>query len=139
MADRSSSTQLALVAAASSDPDLRALSELSRALEGVAAVEVGRAAGAAERGDVGAEIELKTSDLIGDDAGEIVFFNDSGVRTVGITADTPVVANGWSDAHVTAAGADVTGYRYVTFENGPTLFFEDGLDLIIHAPEPVIA
>lgn len=137
MADRSSSTQSALVATASSDPDLNALSDLSRALEGVAAADV--AGAALDVGEIAAEIELRTTDLIGDDNGEIVFFNDSGVRTLGITADTPVVADGRIDAHVTAAGADVTGYRFVTFEDGPTLFFEDGLDLIIHTPEPAVA
>jgi hypothetical protein len=139
MADRSSSMQSALVATASSDPDLDALSDLSRALEGVAAVDVASGGRAGGVGEVAAEIELRTTDLIGDDNGEIVFFNDSGVRTLGITADTPVVADGRIDAHVTAAGADVTGYRFVTFENGPTLFFEDGLNLIVHTPEPAVA
>ena len=32
---------------------------------------------------------------------------------------------------VTASGDDVTGFRYVSFANGMTLYYQDGLDLIV--------
>lgn len=129
MAERLPLRGIAGAAAAVPDSDRTALSELSHAL--------GRVAG--EPGDVGsldwpaaAEVELDVADLVGDVNGEIVLFNDSGARTVGISSERAVVADGRSDPHVTAAGADVTGYRYVTFEDGPTLFVEEGVHLIIH-------
>lgn len=78
-----------------------------------------------------AELELALADLISDDNGEIVFFNDSGFRTLGITTDASVVADGQAGRHVTASGADVSGYKFVTFDNGLTLYFERGLDLIV--------
>lgn len=125
MADKTS-----LAAYTALDPDRAALDELARALEGLAGGRGGPAA--PDEGE--AEIELRMADLVSDHNGEVVFFNDSGARTVGITSDVPVVADGRADPHVTASGADVTGYRFVTFENGPTLYFEDGLDLIVHGP-----
>jgi hypothetical protein len=32
---------------------------------------------------------------------------------------------------VTASGDDVSGFNYVTFDNGVTLYYPDGLDLIL--------
>lgn len=125
MADKTS-----LAAFAAPDADQAALNELARVLEGLASDPVVPAA----IDEADAEIELQIGDLVSDHNGEVVFFNDSGARTVGITSDVPVVADGRADPHVTASGADVTGYRFVTFENGPTLYFEDGLDLIVHGP-----
>lgn len=80
-----------------------------------------------------AEVELTMADLVSDDNGEIVFFNDSGFRSLAIQTDSAVVADGRTDAHVTAAGEDVSGFKYVTFDNGLTLYFEDGLDLVLSA------
>ena len=77
-----------------------------------------------------AEVELALSDLISDDNGEIVFFNDSGFRTLAIETESTIVADGQAETHVTAGGEDVSGFNYVTFDNGVTLYFEDGLDLI---------
>lgn len=77
-----------------------------------------------------AEVELALSDLISDDNGEIVFFNDSGFRTLAIETESTIVADGQADAHVTAGGEDVSGFNYVTFDNGITLYFEEGMDLI---------
>lgn len=117
------------------DADRVALDDLARSLEGLAA---GEHALGDPSGDDAAEIELQMADLVSDRNGEIVLFNDSGVRTLGITASGPVVADGRAAAHVTACGADVSGYRFVTFADGPTLYFEDGLDVIVrpsHTPE----
>ena len=78
-----------------------------------------------------AEVELAMADLVGDDHGEIVFCNDSGFRSLAIMTDLRVVADGQADAHVTAAGDDVSGFKFVKFENGVTLFYEEGLQLIV--------
>ena len=112
------------------DADRAAADDLARTLEGLAGDQPGDAFG-----DEAAEIELQVADLVSDPDGEIVLFNDSGVRTMGITASTPVVADGRAAAHVTASGADVSGYRFVTFQNGPTLYFEEGLDVVVRAPD----
>jgi hypothetical protein len=112
------------------DADRLALDDLARSLEGLAA---GDHAASDLPGDDTAEIELEVAELVGDRNGEIVLFNDSGVRTLGLTASAPVVADGRAAAHVTACGADVSGYRFYTFADGPTLYFEEGLEVIVRA------
>jgi hypothetical protein len=83
-----------------------------------------------------AEVELAMADLVSDDNGEIVFCNDSGFRSLAIRTDAQIVANGQAAAHVTAAGEDVSGFLYVTFDNGLTLFYEEGLHLIVSSGVP---
>jgi hypothetical protein len=78
-----------------------------------------------------ASVELALADLISDDNGEIVFLNDGGFRTLAIETDAQVVASGRAATYRTAAGEDVSGFNYVTFENGLTLYFEQGLDLLL--------
>lgn len=112
------------------DTDRVALDELARAMETLAGTMAGDGSG-----EEAAEIELQVADLISDRNGEIVFFNDSGVRTVGVSASARVVADGRAAAHVTASGMDVSGYRFVTFEEGPTLYFEEGIDLVVRATD----
>ena len=68
-----------------------------------------------------AELELALADLISDGNGEIVFFNDSGFHSLAIRTDAAVVANGRTQAHVTAGGDDVSGFKFVRFDNGLTL------------------
>jgi hypothetical protein len=80
-----------------------------------------------------AEVELAMSDLQGDANGEIVFFNDSGLRRLSITTDAGVVADGRAGSHRTAAGQDVSGFRFVTFDNGLTLYYQSGLDVVVRA------
>ena len=77
------------------------------------------------------ELELALADLISDDNGEIVFFNDSGLRSLAIRTDAAVVADGRVQAHRTATGEDVSGFKFVRFDNGLTLYFEEG-----SAPDP---
>jgi hypothetical protein len=106
-----------------------------------AAVDRGRAGDAAWRGGadaalggpaaMAAEVELAMSDLVGDANGEVVFFNDSGLRRLSIATDATVVANGRAAAHRTAAGQDVSGFRFLTFDNGLTLYYESGLDVVV--------
>lgn len=90
--------------------------------------------GAADRAGpavMAAEVELALSDLVGDANGEVVFFNDSNLRRLALTTDAAVVANGRAGAHRTAAGQDVSGFRFVTFDNGLTLYYQTGLDVVL--------
>jgi hypothetical protein len=81
------------------------------------------------------EIEIRLADLIGDEAGEIVLFNDSSARSLGVLTEDRVVGSGRADRHVTASGADVTGFRFIRFENGLTIYFEDGLGVIVRGAD----
>jgi hypothetical protein len=38
-----------------------------------------------------------------------------------------------AEAHTTSAGFDVDGYNFVRFDNGITLYYEDGMDLSLLA------
>jgi len=74
---------------------------------------------------------LMLTDLVSDDNGEIVFFNDGGFQSLSIETDSAVLSSGQAKDHVTKAGDDVTGMNYVMFDNGMTLYFDDGLSLIL--------
>lgn len=74
---------------------------------------------------------LRLDDLIQDDNGEVVLFNDSGLRALAVATEAGVVAEGSSGHHVTAAGDDVSGFHYVTFTTGLTLYYESGLEVIV--------
>ena len=84
-------------------------------------------------------LELSLADLICDEKGEVVIFNDSDFRTLALTADVGVLAKGRSGRHVTAGGDDVTGFHYVRFENGVMLYYPEGVDLILHGPARSLA
>lgn len=109
-----------------------ALQDLVRELAGLNPPPDDAPISADEAADGRAEVELKMADLVSDANGEIVFFNDSGFRSLGITTEASVVADGEAQAHRTADGTDVTGFFFVTFENGLTIYYQDGLDLILH-------
>lgn len=101
-------------------------------------VETGAAEAAAEVGGAiagSAEIELRLADLVGDEGGETVLFNDSRARSLSILTDDGIVGSGRTDRHVTASGADVSGFRFVRFENGLTIYFEDGVGLIVRGAD----
>jgi hypothetical protein len=80
---------------------------------------------------VGVEVELALADLVGDANGEVVIFNDSGLRTLALRTDSAVVAGGQSQGHVTAGGEDVSGFNFVSFDTGVTVYFPEGLELIV--------
>ena len=88
-------------------------------------------------GAMAAEVELAMSDLVADANGEVVFFNDSDLRQLAIATDAAVVADGRAGAHRTAAGQDVTGFRFVTFDNGLTLYYQAGLDVVVRGARSV--
>jgi hypothetical protein len=75
------------------------------------------------------QVVLTLSELLRDENGEIVLFNDSGFRRVVLEADVRPLARGEAEPHVTAGGVDVSGYHYIAFENGTTLYYPLGLDL----------
>jgi hypothetical protein len=77
------------------------------------------------------EVELALTDLVGDANNEVVIFNDSGLRTLALRTDSAVVAGGQSPSHVTAGGEDVSGFNYVRFDTGVTVYFPEGLELIV--------
>ena len=74
---------------------------------------------------------LTLEDLVSDDNGEIVFFNDGGFESLSIETEQTVLASGQAKDHETTAGDNVSGFNFVRFDNGVTLYFEDGLDLIL--------
>jgi hypothetical protein len=90
-----------------------------------------RAVGAEASFEGTAEVELALTDLVADANGEVVIFNDSGFRTLSLHTEVAVTADGKVQAHVTAGGEDVSGFHYVTFENGVTVYFQEDLDLIV--------
>lgn len=100
-----------------------------------AVIDLARGDGPAIEGEPSAtgaaEVELALTDLVGDANGEIVILNDSGFRTLAILTEASVTADGRVQKHVTASGEDVSGFNYVTFANGVTLYYPDGLDLIL--------
>ena len=119
-------------------PDIdEALRELGQGFVAHLPAESGVTAGAGGQDpEPPAEVQLDLADLVSDGNGEVVIYNDSGFRTLAIATDAAVVASGQSGAHVTAAGDDVSGYRFVTFDNGMTLYYQEGLDLITQAASP---
>jgi hypothetical protein len=76
---------------------------------------------------------LRLDELISDEHGEVVLFNDSGLRAIALETDAGIVARGAAEPHVTAGGDDVSGLRYVTFANGLTLYYQDGLELLVRS------
>lgn len=81
-------------------------------------------------------VVLALDDLVADARGEIVLFNDSGLRVLTLEASIAVVGEGRSGRHVTSTGADVSGWRYLAFGNGIKLFFDPELTLLLSAGQP---
>lgn len=77
---------------------------------------------------------LAVADLLADGNNEVVLFDDGDVRALTLSGGE-VVARGTVDSHVTETGADVSGYHYVTFEGGLTLFYQDGFQLSLAGDE----
>ncbi len=84
----------------------------------------------------GAEGELVLTDVVVDANNEVVVFNDSGLRTLAIRTEAAVTAEGRTQKHVTAGGEDVSGFRYVVFDNGVRLYYPEGLELMLDRDGP---
>ncbi len=91
---------------------------------------------AAASGSGGEEtgFRLALSDLIAGDAEEVVLFNDSAVREVVLESAAAPVAEGEVDGHVTADGVDVSGFCYLRFPQGLTLYHDPDTRVRVDAP-----
>jgi len=76
-------------------------------------------------------LTIELADLVQDSNGEIVLFNDSHLPALAVRADSRPVETGAVGAHVTAAGEDVSGYRFVAFGDGTKIYYQDSLDLLV--------
>ena len=70
---------------------------------------------------VGETVLLELADLLPDASGEVVLFADEDLP-VNILTDQPITEVGIAEAHVTAAGVDVTGLHFYSFESGLTVY-----------------
>ncbi len=68
-----------------------------------------------------ATVLLELEDLLPDAFGEVVLFAGEELP-VNIVTDEPLTGAGIAEAHVTAAGVDVTGLHFYSFESGITLY-----------------
>ncbi len=78
---------------------------------------------------VGETVLLDLADLLPDESGEVVLFADDALP-VNILTDEPVTSEGIAAAHVTAAGLDVTGLHFYSFESGITLYSPSDLLIV---------
>jgi len=67
---------------------------------------------------------LAVADLIAGSADEVVLFNDSAIREVVLESAEAALDRGSVDSHVTADGVDVSGFRYLSFPHGLTLYHD---------------
>jgi hypothetical protein len=74
---------------------------------------------------------LELTDLLQDSNGEIVLFNDSHLPALVVRAESQPVDTGAVGQHVTAGGDDVTGFRFVAFDDGTRLYYQDSLHLVV--------
>lgn len=70
---------------------------------------------------VGETVLLELADFVPDASGEVVLFAGDDLP-VNIVTDQPVTEAGIAEAHVTAAGVDVTGLHFYSFESGLTVY-----------------
>ncbi|HET8727008.1 MAG TPA: hypothetical protein VFO41_05805 [Alphaproteobacteria bacterium] len=71
---------------------------------------------------------LSLDDLMPDEGREIVLTSPENTA-IELASNAPIADRGVADPHVTAAGIDVEGLRYVRFESGPTLYYEGDLTI----------
>ena len=69
----------------------------------------------------GEAVLIELEDLLPDASGEVVLFAD-GDLPVNIVTDLPVTDAGIAETHVTAAGLDVSGLHFYSFESGLTVY-----------------
>ena len=69
----------------------------------------------------GQTVLIELEDLLPDASGEVVLFADDDLP-VNIVTDLPVTDAGIAETHVTAAGLDVSGLHFYSFESGLTVY-----------------
>jgi hypothetical protein len=77
---------------------------------------------------------LSVDELIPGRANEVVLFNDSAMREIVLESSRRPSDHGIVDAHVTADGVDVSGFRYVRFADGLTIFHDPDTRIRLDAP-----
>lgn len=75
-------------------------------------------------------VVLDLKDLLPDAGGEIVI-HGSGLGMIGVSTQLAVTATGTAEAHVTAAGEDVSGFRYYQLDGGITLYCPAETSLVL--------
>ena len=93
-----------------------------------AGIDLGEASFTGESASVAPAVTLELGDLLTDEAGELVLSADTAIE---LHAEMAVVEQGVADVHTTAAGDDVSGYAFVMFDGGPTLYYPPELDLAV--------
>lgn len=83
------------------------------------------------RSDEDPPLILSLRDLVRDEEGEVVLFNDSGLRALSLSTSAAILEEGVAGRHTTAAGEDVTGFRFVAFSDGLRLYYQQGLEVIV--------
>ncbi len=74
-------------------------------------------------------VYLTLDDLLPDESGEVVLLAGDDVP-LNILVSEPVTGAGIAEAHVTAAGLDVTGLHFYSFESGITVYSPSDLLII---------
>jgi hypothetical protein len=92
-------------------------------------------AGGSEPSSSGPDVILALSDLIKDTNGEVVLFNDSQFDSLELSADSALIGQGMVERHVTEAGDDVSGFRFVAFANGLKLYYDPDLRVTVRPQE----
>ena len=77
------------------------------------------------------ELILSLEDIVSDGNGDVVLLDDAGLTRLAIATDASVVTEGISLSHTVATGEDVSGFAYVTFATGLTLYYPEGLELAV--------
>ncbi len=81
-------------------------------------------------------VELPLESLAPDCNGEIVLQSQADLTAIGIATSETVVRSGTMPyRHLTATGLDVSGYRFVRFDSGLTLYYPQRITLTV-TPQP---
>jgi hypothetical protein len=88
-------------------------------------------AAAAVTGTAGGGLVLALDEVIGDGNGEVVFYNEAGLTSLTVRTDDAVVARGTATEHGPSDDHDISGFAFVSFESGLTLYYPEGLDLAV--------
>ncbi len=115
---------------ATATPSARLLAALARRI--VDSLPADETAAASD--GTGSVVFLYLEDLLADEAGEIVLRHGGSESSVVLLSPELVVELGRAVPHITAAGENVSGCRYVRFANGLVLYYSPDLRLeIVHA------
>lgn len=105
--------------------------ELAVSVSELAAEGVGHEDLTFDSEDVEDQMVLSLSDLLPDAGGDVVLFSDAGPLAVNITTHSRILDTGTADHYVTSTGVDVSGFHFLTFEEGPTIYYPSDIDLLI--------